>query len=376
MDNEYLESEGLYNPDGLINETATRDLFGDGVSHHSSNFKTEVVRPNDWLNDGRTLISRQWHYVMPACLVAYVILQILSTQTALCSHREPFSEWTFHVGVGVASCFCTSVCCNAINAFAVESWSQRETDHLRAVYASAATLNLLGGSSAVLSLITDTVCRDALGIDTSRHQWPEWIIAAPLLAYITIAIEDKRNLAIEDITIIFMMVLWILLFFLMNIRVSMLWGVVLFVLSSLCLTVNLILAVRGGMYIKNSQPAQLRAQQWFLGRMRTKNRLARILFWIFPLFMLVHVLGKEDESTMLHTMTMNHYLAYSVFDRHLCMQINRSSSGDFYYFQMHERYNIISNHIISHHSLTSCILSYLTLPCLRIHHFSILSTTL
>lgn len=300
MDNEYLESEGLYNPNGLINETATRDLFGDGVRHDCSDFKTEAARPNDWLNDGRTLISRQWHYVMPACLVAYVILQILlSTQTELCSHREPFSDWTFHFGVGVASCFCLSVCCNIINAFAVESWAQRETEHLRAVYASAATLSLLGGSAAVLSIMTDKVCRDALGVDTSRHQWPEWIIAAPLLAYITIAIEDKRKLAIEDITIIFMMILCVLLFFLMNIRISMVWGLVLFVLSSLCLTVNLILAVRGGMYMKNCQPAQLRAQQWFLERMRTKTRLARLLFWIFPLFMLVHILGKEDEMSQL-----------------------------------------------------------------------------
>ena len=296
MENEYLASEGLYNPNCLATETANHELFGSDGNVRCDKLKKVIVRPQDWLNDGRTLISRQWHYVMPTCLAAYIFLQILfSTQTHFCSRIEPFADWTFHVGVGVASCFCLSVCCNVINAFAVESWAQKETEHLRAVYAGAATMSMIAGSSSVVTLLGDTVCRDAFGLETPKSQWPEWLIAAPLLVYITIAIEDKRNLTIEDATIIFLMFLCVLFGFLMNVHVSLTWGIVLFVLSSLCMTMDLFLAMKAGRHTKQFGPSQLRAQQWFLERMRTKSRLAKLLFWILPFFMLIHILGKEDE---------------------------------------------------------------------------------
>ena len=294
MDNECLASERPQNANGLIDES-THELFGNDGNFGCDNLMKGIVRPQGWENDGRTLISRQWHYVMPTCLVVYTLLQILlSTQTKFCNHTEPFADWTIHVGIGVASCFCLSVLCNVINGFAVESWAQKETEHLRAVYAGAATMSLIAGSSSVLNLtlIGGTVCRDALGLDTPRSQWPEWLIAAPLLVYITIAIEDKRSLTTEDITIIFLMFLCILFGFLMNASADMMWGVVLFVLSSLCMIGNLFLAVRAARNTKKFEPAQQRSQQWFLERMRTKSRLAKLLFWILPLFVLVHILGE------------------------------------------------------------------------------------
>ena len=301
MDDEYLSSEGLYNPNGSINEKASHELFGNDGNLRCDKLKKGTVRPQEWLNDGRTLLSRQWHYVMPTCLAAYVLLQILlSTQRRFCNHMEPFAEWTTHVGYGVASCFCLSICCNVVNAFAVESWAQRETEHLRAVYAGAATISMIAGSSSLLNVFDDTVCRDALGLDSPKSQWSEWLIVAPLLVYITIAIEDKRNLTVEDITIIFLMFLCVFLGFLMNADVNMMWGVVLFVFSSLCMTVNLVLAVKAGRYTKKFEASQLRAKQWFLERMRTKSRLAKLLLWIYPIFMFIHVLGKESDPQHCH----------------------------------------------------------------------------
>lgn len=259
---------------------------------------SDADRSMDLLSDERTLISRQWHYVMPLSTLCYVLLQaILNTQSKFCERNEPFAAWTFDVGIAVSACFGLSACYNFANGLAVESWAQKETEHLRAVYAGAFTMSLIAGSSTVVYLTSlgQAVCRDALGMDTPNCQWPEWLVAAPLLVYIAIAVEDKKKLTVEDWLIIILMFLCILFGFVMNFFVDLAWGIILFILSSLCMVGNIILALKAKENTKNHESSKLLSRQWILERMRMKSKLAQLLFWLLPLFVFVYILGEKTS---------------------------------------------------------------------------------
>lgn len=300
MVHEGITPEGLLSRDDMTDELGPDGFFRGHydtdpiVSSRNSKFLA-VVRPQEALKEERTLISKQWHYVMPISLISYILLQaILNTQSAFCNIHDPFANWTFEVGIGVASCFGLSLLYNFTNGYAVESWAQKETEHLRAVYASAATMSFIAGASTVLYLtnLGDAICIDALGMETPNCQWPEWLVAAPLLVYIAIAIEDKPSLTVEDYGIIILMFLCILFGFVMNFFVDLVWGIILFILSSLCMVGNIVLVMKAVENEKNHESSKLLAHQWILERMRMKSKLAQLLFWLLPLFVFVYILGE------------------------------------------------------------------------------------
>lgn len=301
MIQERITPEGLLNRDDMLDELGPDGFFRGHydtdpiVSSRNSKF-LNVVREQDTLKEDRTLISKQWHYVMPISLISYILLQaILNTQSVFCNIHEPFAYWTFEVGIAVAACFGLSVLYNICNGYAVESWAQKETEHLRAVYAGAATMSFIAGSSTVLYLTSlgDAICIDALGMETPNCQWPEWLVAAPLLVYIAIAIEDKPCLTVEDWAIIILMFLCILFGFVMNFFVDLVWGIILFILSSVCMVGNIVLAMKAVENEKNQESSKLLAHQWILERMRMKSKLAQLLFWLLPLFVFVYILGEN-----------------------------------------------------------------------------------
>ena len=287
--------------DDIIDSLCDDDLNGDNYNTEicmptltSRSLKSIVRRQDSSTDNEGTLISRQWHYVMPISLLSYVILQvILSSQSTVCDLHVPFADWTRLVGIGVASCFGLSVCYHVANGISVESWAEKETEHLRGVYAGAATMSIVAGASTVLYLTEfgQHVCRDALGMDTPGVQWPEWMVAAPLLVYITIAIEDKSELSVEDYAIIILMFLCILFGFVMNFFMDLAWGIILYTLSTLCMVGNIVLALKARRNTRNRENSKVLSRQWILERMIMKSRLAQLLFWILPLFPIFYIFG-------------------------------------------------------------------------------------
>ena len=279
--------------DNFIGDQYNTEVFMPTLTSRS--LKSIVRRLDSPSSNEGTLISRQWHYVMPISLLLYVVLQVsLSTQSSVCDLPIPFADWTYLVGIAVASCFGLSVCYHVSNGLSVESWAQKETEHLRGVYAGAATMSIIAGSSTVLYLsrFGTHVCRDALGMDTPGVQWPEWMVAAPLLVYITIAIEDKSELTVEDYAIIILMFLCILFGFVMNFFEDLAWGIILYILSTLCMVGNIVLALKAKQDTKNQENSKLLSRQWILERKIMKSRLAQLLFWILPLFPIFYIFGK------------------------------------------------------------------------------------
>ena len=88
-----------------------------------------------------TLISRQWHYVMPSVVVTYIIAQyLISTQTAVCSVAQPYHEWTDLVGIAFLSCYAMAFSYHILSVVFMYSWTEREVQHLRGIYMGAATV--------------------------------------------------------------------------------------------------------------------------------------------------------------------------------------------------------------------------------------------
>ena len=155
------------------------------------------------------LLSRQWHYVLPFALIAYLLLQSLVTYFSVCTGSEPIQPWTQAVIVSIAGCFMLSVAYHAVIGFIMGAYSadSKELAYPRAVYTAAALISLVAGISACIKVNDNyrSICTDALGMQTFSSQWPEWLVDVPLLGYVTVAMEDKCELGREDKILITMM---------------------------------------------------------------------------------------------------------------------------------------------------------------------------
>jgi hypothetical protein len=101
-----------------------------------------------------TLISRQWYYVMPLSIAIFIMMQsfLLSGVTEACDIDMPYNPWTEKVAVAVLACYALSAISNTVHVFSVRCWADRELHHLRGVYASAATISLIGGAATGLQI--------------------------------------------------------------------------------------------------------------------------------------------------------------------------------------------------------------------------------
>ena len=100
---------------------------------------------------GETLISRQWHVVLPSSLVLYVVVQCaISRSATACDMVEPYAPWTHTSAVAVLACYGLSVIYYIANGMSVDCWAQREYQHLRGVYASAAIICIIACTATAL----------------------------------------------------------------------------------------------------------------------------------------------------------------------------------------------------------------------------------
>ena len=279
------------------------------------------------IND--SLIARQWRTVVPLALFSYLSIQIILSYTEVCRIYHPYADWTRSVAIAVLTCFVLNITNHIANAmFFNVSWSLKVSNHLVGVAAGAVTVSAIAGTSTALFLTQqsgDYVCNDGLGVESPNSQYAEWLVAAPLLTYITIAVEDKPALTWEDLNVI-SSIFWCILFaFLMNTTVDFVANVALFILSSICMSANLFVICMGQWRaekkvstVPSTPVGQLDGQsleqqpqgndvipmttnipgegiesskrRWIQERSQTKTRLAWLLSITFPLFPILYLL--------------------------------------------------------------------------------------
>ena len=158
-------------------------------------------------NSKGTIVSRQYWWILIGSLVIYVLLHIIIrlNTTVVCNVHEPFSPYTIFVAVAILGCYGLSAIYYLLSAKLTSSWSQEEA-HVKSVFYCSATIVVIAGVATALYLTEDgsNVCLDALGIASMNSQWAEWLVEAPLMAYIATAIEDKAQLIRSDYTSIFL----------------------------------------------------------------------------------------------------------------------------------------------------------------------------
>lgn len=182
-----------------------------------------------------TLLSRQYHYVLPLSFLTYAILQYyIGSVSSICStFREPVSETADTVYYCAAACFLVSGFQQVVK---IATFKSEELGCMsRSIFMAALTVNMIAGSSSYLTgiltislekslqkeltayilshplnvliiLIASAkyggICEDMLGVESVCGQWAEWLISVPLIVYMTIAVEDKKSLGWEDFVII------------------------------------------------------------------------------------------------------------------------------------------------------------------------------
>ena len=194
-----------------------------------------------------SLIAKQWHVVMPSVIMGYILIQcLISTQShPYCESSSPYAEYTYQIAIAFVSCYAMACFSFVVSAVYVHTFTEMESAHLRGIYMGAATILLVAGCATGLYLTKagNYACQDANGLYSPTSQWAEWLIAAPLLSFLTISIEEKpRNLTITDIISIFSMFMCILSGFMMNFTSNNTSGIVLYILSAICMLSNVFLA--------------------------------------------------------------------------------------------------------------------------------------
>jgi len=258
-----------------------------------------------------SLLSRQWYYVLPIVVTIYIILQTLVYSYAVCDGGQPIELWTQNVVIAIAGCFILSVSYHAILVVFFSHPKSRnlttsEMSYPRAVYASAATLSLIAAISACIKIGDNyqSICTDPLGMQTFSSQWPEWLVAVPLLGYITVALEDKLHLEREDIILICLMFSMIFLGFLATIIKDRFISITLFLISFCCIFGNFYVAFKSSDATNKSKTNVLEKESkfgtsktmmsdasWAMERVQMKGRLAWLLIYVLPLFPATYALA-------------------------------------------------------------------------------------
>ena len=268
---------------------------------------TPTSFPNDAMKSKEpvlgTLLARQWCYVMPSSLVLYGFLHIIFrpqnlSMNVTCSINEPYSPWIEKVGISLLTCYTIAIIYYLLSSFFMKSLSLMEMDHLLGIYMAAVTTNLIAGiaTAIYLSGLHNDICRDALGVESPYSQWAEWQVAAPLLAYVSAAIENKPCLTLEDYISIISMALCIFFGYLMHLNQSEKSGLALFILSTVVMIIPYYFALK--IYLKpkissikpTAPPSEISGKTWICERKRMQNKLNLVIFIGFPVFPIAYLL--------------------------------------------------------------------------------------
>ena len=264
---------------------------------------------------GESLLARQYRTVMPAVVAVYSVAQcLISTQQSKCTvgKPSPFGAYTERVAVAFVAMYGMAFVYYILAAVWVHSWTELELAHLRGVYAGAATVSLLAGAATVLYLVDgvgNDACVDVLGVFSPNAQWAEWLVSAPLLSYLALAVEDKPSrLSLSDYDVMASLFFCIFFGFMMNFVSTPAEGWALFGLSALCMCGNVV-KVNAELFpnkkIKNDDDGGddgFAVPVWEHERAMMRSKLARLLvvgYPAFPIIYLLNVTGIIDKDQLL-----------------------------------------------------------------------------
>jgi hypothetical protein len=248
-----------------------------------------------------TLIGRQWRKVLPSVWVFYVILEIGINEGFAPNFAGDcgFAQWTKYVRLIAATCFIFSSFHNlGMMAFlGLSMRQQKDTENPTSIYAASGTVSLIAGISEILTLTvgSERIFCDALGVETYISQWAAWMVTVPLLGYITIGIEDKMKISREDwlyiLSLFLMPFFGFILIFGGDGKEALVNGWTIFLLGCVSYAGNIVMAMKSRRRALMALRSQTRdGFDLKVERTLTKYRLTVLLLVFLPMFPLMYLL--------------------------------------------------------------------------------------
>ena len=255
---------------------------------------------SDAIDEAETLLSQQYHYVCPAAIVVYLVLQVLiSMVSGLGEQTTDFAVGTrvYYFYYSAATSFAVSAAQQIVKIFEcrLQEGKHRSSE---AIYCAVLTVNLIAGSSFLITFLNEFggICTDVFGVPSTTPQWAEWIVTVPLMVYMTLALEEKEALTLRDKVILAVFVCAIGFGFLLNFKsMGVPMGIVLFVLGCCSITVNFWLDRVYGSKLFDEMGAELTgkgADYALMARLSKQRTLSRLFLTVFPFFPATHLAGQ------------------------------------------------------------------------------------
>ena len=188
------------------------------------------------------------------------------------------------------------------------------------LHATTFTVNFIAGSSSFIQYFYDFggICRDSFGVVSPASQWPEWITSVPLLVYVALSIDSRREkLKPRDVIVMTAMATCIMAGYMLQLNISKIWSCLILLCAHFCIFSTILMIHRDHLKdismnekadnaVRTGSSKSLLEHRYLdreVGRITNaiKTRtLAYLLFFVFPIFPLVHVaaiLGFIDADT-------------------------------------------------------------------------------
>jgi signal transduction histidine kinase len=148
-----------------------------------------------------SLISRNGYVVLPSAIIIYVVLQLLVTYNTKCNDQKEFLPWTQDYFLGAGFVFSVSAMQHLAKGIYIYHNDSTLSYKKFMIHMAAVTISLIAGSSSLLTYVYNSgICQ--FDVEGQASLWSEWVICAPLLAYIVISEDDKGSLSYIDVGVI------------------------------------------------------------------------------------------------------------------------------------------------------------------------------
>lgn len=131
-----------------------------------------------------SLLSRQYVCILPLVVILYILFQSLAYYFHACSGIVYIQNWTERILIVIAILFGLSTAYHSsIYLSLILSKNSDELSYPSSIFAAAAVVSLIAGVSTYIKINDNyqSVCVDALGMESFSSTWPEWLVEVPLL---------------------------------------------------------------------------------------------------------------------------------------------------------------------------------------------------
>jgi hypothetical protein len=158
-----------------------------------------------------SLLNRNGSLVFSFAIISYILLQLIVTLTTQCTDNwhGNFVQFTQNYILGAGFIFSVSALqhfAKAIYCYKIDSTSSEKKLML---HIASVTISLIAGSSSLLTYVYNNGKCQFI-IEGQASLWSQWIVCAPLLAYMVISGEDKELLSSADAGVIISIIVSVL----------------------------------------------------------------------------------------------------------------------------------------------------------------------